>query len=578
MTFNAENSIKLFLIIMDNKGLNINRPLLSVRRFSSSLTSSQKNENRKNESYLPVNKPSTESCKTGSTSRSVPFGWEHSPGRPKIEKNKQIQVTESPPSRFFKPRKIFKAECSKSRKKETSGSQNDSGEVYVDAVDTISSGEMSFNSCSASGVIGLGSDVKPSGLLRTEPRMRDVILGRFLPAARAVASDAPQRTLKKIAVKEKPQVKKSVKMDDNHNKVQDDYDSDYEYHEHDTKSFKFCGLVPRFRSVNPVHGMCMKAKSPISPANRIHAGSSSSSSFRDTDSEPARSGVYKHKSWNGALKIESTEPANLEGSKLYNRLQGPAFSSELSGSIQSTVSEQSNTSSKRKGISVRGPAFSAELSGSIQSTVSEQSNSSAKKKGISVRGPAIPFDLSGSIQSTVSERSDTSSKKKGISFRELLADMKKTNEVTEPDDQDSIIEKTVYIDTVHIAESPKKDSAPSCSKTQSSFNEPLESMHADESKHDMKGKKCKVSDADLELFGDAKGNQKLKGFQHLAPPPLPKSPSDSWLCRTLPSAKKAHTLWIPIYTPPSAVADDPKTDENDQLHSPQEQMNPMPES
>ncbi|KAI3744094.1 hypothetical protein L1987_57169 [Smallanthus sonchifolius] len=478
--------IKLFVILnlMDDNGLNINRPLLSVRRFSS-VSSSQKNENRRNESQLVI-RPNIESCKTGSSSNpmmnsgSVPFGWEHSPGRPKNERNKQVQIMENPPSlpklppgRFFKPRKMFRSECSKSKQKESSGSRNDdddyddcdNDEVYMDAVDSLSRGETSFYNCSASG-------------------------------------------------------------DVSHDKEEhDDYDSDYEYHEHGKKSSKFCGLIPRFCSVNPVHGVCVRAKLPISPANRTQASSSSSSSFRETDNEPARSAVYKHRSMSGVLKSGSIEPANLEGSKLYSRLQGPVIS----------------------------------------------------------------VDLSGLIQSTVSEQSDSSSKKKGISFRELLADKKNTYEITETDSQDSMIEKTLYVDTVHVTESPKENSIPLCTKPQSSSNEPLESdTFADGSKHDMKTRKYKDPDADveLELFSDdAKGNHKLKDydtklFEHPAPPPLPKSPLDSWLCRTLPSvsSKKAPTLWIPKFPSSNTLANDPKTDENIQLQSTQEQMSPMPES
>ncbi|KAK9051291.1 hypothetical protein SSX86_027918 [Deinandra increscens subsp. villosa] len=548
---NAENSIKLFVncdfdVLMDNNGLNINRPLLSVRRFGSISSSSslQKNETRKNESQLPV-RSSNESCKTESSSNSmmksgsVPFGWEHSPGRPKNERNKQILIMENspttpkpPPGRFFKPRKMVKTDCTKSTKKECSSSRYDDDEfdkdeAYMDAVDALSRGETSFYNCSGSGGSGFGSDVKlkPSGSLHADPKMKDFMLGRFLPAAR------------KAAIKEKQQeVKKLVSMDSNHNKAQgrygsnilqdgthdkdeedDYYDSDYEFHELGKKSSKFCGLIPRFRSG--------RTRLPVSPANRAQASSSSSSSFRETYSEPSRSAVYKQRSMISVFKSEIIEPANLEGSKLYNRLQGPVIS----------------------------------------------------------------VDLSGSIQSTVSEQSDSSSKKKGLCFRELLADKSKTNEITATDSQDSIFEKTLYVDTFQIVESPKQNSIPSCTKAQSSFNGQLESdMFADESKHDMKSRKYKDHDDELDWFDDdLKGDYKSKAydydpklFEHPAPLPLPKSPSDSWLCRTLPSvsSKKAPALWIPKYPSSNTVANDPKTDENIQLQSPQEQMSPMPES
>lgn len=335
---------------MDKKGLNINRPLLSVRRFSS--VSSQKNENRRNESYLAV-RSAMESCKTGSTSKplmnsgSVPFGWEHTPGRPKNETPSSV-LKVPPPARFFKPRKVIKPECSKSGKKENSGPRYDdygdsSGEVYMDALDTLSRGETSFRSCNASGVNGIGSNMKPSkfhscssasgvnGLgtnmkpsafrsysargvngygsnmkpsayLMADPR--NFMLGRFLPAARAIAKDVPRRSFKENDVKKKPQeVKKLVHKDSFHNKVQhryepnfvqdvthdkeeeqDDYDSDYEYQAHGKKSSRFCGLIPRFCSANSVHGMSMRASLPTAPTNKTLA-STSTSSFRETVTE-----------------------------------------------------------------------------------------------------------------------------------------------------------------------------------------------------------------------------------------------------------------------------------------------------
>lgn len=213
-------------------------------------------------------------------------------------------------------------------------------------------------------------------------------------------------------------------------------------------------------------------------------------------------------------KSESTELANLEGSKLYNRLQGPWISADVSGSIQPTVSEQS----------------------------------------------------------------DLSLKKKGLRFMEMLAD-KNTDEITATCSQDSILEKTLYVDTICVAESPKADPIPSFTKQQPSFNEPLESdMFADDPKHDMKASKCKDFDAEFELFDeDVKGKQKLQKayetrlFQHPAPPPLPKSPSDSWLGRTLPSvsSKRVPMMWIPKYPSAYIVTNDPKHNDNISLQSPQ---------
>ncbi|KAF5757226.1 hypothetical protein HanXRQr2_Chr17g0824061 [Helianthus annuus] len=551
---------------MENNRLNINRPLLSVRRRAV-------NDDRKKESCIPV-RHSVDSCTTESTADllmntgSVPFGWEQSPGRPK---NKQVQTIESapslpklPPGRFLNPMKndpvnnglkITKSESIESTKKESFDSRDhdlhavdgddddddeDNDEAYVDALDTLSRGETSFYNCSASGVSGVGSDVKPFGV--TDPKVRDFMMGRFLPAAKAMASELPQHTFKKNIIKEKPQeIKKFVNIDDNnkmklrygpnflqdvvHDKEEeahtdDDDDSDYDYSEHGNKASKLCGLIPRFCSVNPVHGMCVRARLPVSPAKKTQTSSSSSNSFRDTESEPARNAIYKHRSLDNIMRNESSETSSLEGLKLYNRLQG---------------------------------------------------------NGNSV-------DVSGSFQSTVSEQSDSSSKKKGVSFKELLAD-KNTNE-TETDSQESIIEKTLYVDTVHIIKSPQENTSLSCIKPQFIYNESLKSdMFVDESKHDLETKKFEDPEVGLEVIDDINGDKQLKAyegklFELPVPPPLPKSPSDSWLGRTLPSvsSKNAHMRWNNRYPPSSMMANDPKTDEKVRLRNPQGQLNSIPES
>ncbi|XP_076939366.1 uncharacterized protein LOC143608044 [Bidens hawaiensis] len=465
---NAANSAKLFLISMENNRLNINRPLLSVRRRTSSQNNTD--NNRKTESCILV-RPSVESCTTEiMNTGSVPFGWEHSPGRPK---NEQVQTIESvpslpklPPGRFLslKPMnndavtnisKITKSESIESTKKENldvkydadtnndNGNEEDDDETYMDALDTLSRGETSFYNCSASGVSGFGSDAKPYRSVPDDPKMRDFMMGRFLPAAKAMAADLPQQhTFKKNVIKEKPQeVKKLVNIDDNNKKMLRYGPNFLQDVTPDKKSSKLCGLLPRFCSVNPVHGMCVRARLPISSAKGAQTSSSSSNSFGETDSEPARSGIYKHRSLDSILKNEPNRTSNLEGLKLYNRLQGNAISADLSGSFQSIVSEEI----------------------------------------------------------------DSSSNKKGTSFKDLLAN-KNTNETETTDTQDTLVEKTLYVDTVQIIKSPQENKQPV-------FNESLKSdMFADEPKNDQETKKFEDHEVGLEVVDNIinDGDKQLK--------------------------------------------------------------------
>lgn len=207
------------------------------------------------------------------------------------------------------------------------------------------------------------------------------------------------------------------------------------------------------------------------------------------------------------MKNESTETSNLEGIKLYNRLQGNETS----------------------------------------------------------------VDFSESFQSTVSEKSDSSSKKKVVSFKELLAD--KNTKETETDSQDSIIEKTLYVDTVQIIKSPQENKFPPCPKSQPICNESLKpDMFADESKQDLERKQCEEPKAGLEVIDHTNGDKQLKAsatrfFELPAPPPLPKTPSDSWLFRTLPSvsSRNTHMRWNQKYPSSNTLANDQKTDSNIRL-------------
>ncbi|KAJ0429709.1 hypothetical protein HanHA300_Chr17g0660561 [Helianthus annuus] len=116
----------------------------------------------------------------------------------------------------------------------------------------------------------------------------------------------------------------------------------------------------------------------------------------------------------------------------------------------------------------------------------------------------------------VSEENEVNIQKKGlVSFKELLAQELQAHEnEKETNFENPTIEKTLYVDTVHKVESSKSE----FKETDGACNDP---------KVDKK----------------VKASQK-SGLEMPAPPPLPKSPSDSWLWRTLPSVNsKTAPLW-----------------------------------
>ncbi|KAI3795196.1 hypothetical protein L1987_37845 [Smallanthus sonchifolius] len=429
---------------MGDKRLNLNRPLLSVRRFSPNAANAQKDSRRKNESSIPALLPSP-SYKSELHSGplrnpgTVPFVWEQIPGRPKDETKKQKPpiVPNLPPGRILKPKKqdsdivmqgfyVEKGpvkdsfERSKDSKKEISHSRNDN-----DNDDGDISGE----------------------------------------------NEKPQLTYGPNFLQ--------FNDDDNED------DSDFDYAVHGNMSYKFCGLLPHFclrgsiGILNQTPGLSVRTtRLPISSANKTRVGSSSSSS------QDARVAAYEPKSLVKHLNVptilthESTENTNQKNPR--NLEQGHRISDNLSELSPPLVSEKMQVNIQKKGL---------------------------------------------------------------VSFKELLAyEIEKEANFENP-----IIEKTLYVDTVHKVETLKPDFKENDVDIFGISPEPFRfDLVADNSKHE------KEMITQTGLCNDPKVDQKVKVSQKPGselselpdPPPLPKSPSDSWLWRTLPSVNsKTASLW-----------------------------------
>ena len=343
--------------LMEDKHLDFNQPFLSVRRFSSTSTASEAGDKKKIDkpvAKLPPLPFYKSELKSGPIRNpgTVPFVWEQTPGKPKDERKSQPKVYEHPPiapklppgrvsnikqkasdegSRdtisnlsqtgsvlssskdVSKWDKISLAEDKMSmpgREDNGSSSSEDGDEAYLDALDTLSRSESFSVNCSVSGVSGLdGPDVKPSGTFSTDPQTRDFMMGRFLPAAKAMASETPQHApRKRPVVREQPiRINKAVNVEKRsplnqyrpnslppyaQELAQEESDNESDIYEaSDIMSAKVCGLFPRFCLknslclLNPVPGMKMQSQLPVSSVHRVHANSSSGSSCSDTKVE-----------------------------------------------------------------------------------------------------------------------------------------------------------------------------------------------------------------------------------------------------------------------------------------------------
>lgn len=350
---------------MEDKQLNFNQPLLSARRYASAVVAEKKDDKRGTKSslgHLPRPPPYKSELKSGPVRNPgvVPFVWEQSPGQPKNESRPQkykidtlSTIPKLPPGRTQKASKqdcdnpptnpiinkneignpdvsrgmnhgveCFEDVVNEEEEEEENSDSRDGSEIYVDALETLSRTESFFLNCSVSGVSGLvEQDVKPSGIFSTDPETRDFMIGRFLPAAKAMVSETqtPQYNPKKQpqlppVIQEQPrQLKKVVNADKKpqlrygpnfaHHYTQSQYneeaeeESDDDYEQIGNLQTKVCGLLPRFclRSsfclLSPVPGMSVRTRIPMSPASRVHDTRSSSTS---TCSKTENEVLYNH--------------------------------------------------------------------------------------------------------------------------------------------------------------------------------------------------------------------------------------------------------------------------------------------
>lgn len=305
---------------MEEKQLDFNQRFLSARRYPLTPTPAEAQERRRKVDCsvhklppLPYYKSELKSGPVGNPGK-VPFVWEKFPGKPKEEKelpsctaldcrpavpklppgsSQKVEVINQGPS---KDSKVVVAIHSQVRtethsvaeevakpvtKHEGSGDGGSSSlvegddEAFVDALETFSRSDSLLNCSMTSGLGGFdGPDLRSPGRFDTNQVARDFMIDRFLPAAKAMASEAPQHTTRKPIplAQEIPRPEKvssnCVKMD-SHTVEQngsmiplryilngfggesDDDDGDY----YENAPAKVCGLLPRFCLLSSVPGI-----------------------------------------------------------------------------------------------------------------------------------------------------------------------------------------------------------------------------------------------------------------------------------------------------------------------------------
>ncbi|XP_044461298.1 uncharacterized protein LOC123192720 isoform X2 [Mangifera indica] len=312
---------------MEERKLNFNAPLLSVRRFSTSLSSSDgkhgkmiKDSQPNRRHTIPLYKADL-SLEQVTEPVAVPFLWEQTPGQPK-DGGPQHQQLKDDILKYPLEKEVDRPNtelcCLIDRlisydclKKGYVGKENLNLE-YDDDVDSdaVSQTDSISMNCSVSGVSGSDCQViKPSGAFSMDQQTRDFMMSRFLPAAMAMALDQPQyasrrqlvsvkqpRQVIKVDTKDrKPLVNKSivtthygedgVREDRVHWDEEESEDEVDEYDESVNLSSRGCGLFPglclnkSLCLLNPIPGVKVRTHSSMSSTSEVRQSGKSTLSF-----------------------------------------------------------------------------------------------------------------------------------------------------------------------------------------------------------------------------------------------------------------------------------------------------------
>ncbi|KAL6562058.1 hypothetical protein OROGR_003065 [Orobanche gracilis] len=537
---------------MEKRQLDFNAPLLSARRFSSPRNSSELVVQRKVldkrvppglHQPLPLNKSDWESDDITKPA-SVPFNWEQSPGRPKNEARTRPREPSDtprlPPGRLSGPSKYTSGERSnghmvssfsdhaslleklaaslKCNDESDSESEQVYDDTYSDAINTISLAE----TCNVSGVSGYhDSGVKPSGTFGIDKQTLDFMMDRFLPAAKAAVLEIPQYVVAKkppVSNEKVKEVKRAgsgevVKptfrkygLDDpilpyyrqqqGFDNVESEDEEDRESGAPVKKSGKAWGILPRICAkstlclLNPMPAMKSKSRPPTPSAGeeRIRMRRNAVSGPLDKNGCQVPS---KKKYHSGSLSPDLLGFENKSSNDSYPLLN--------------------SRESARSGLS----PLRRYRSGSI-SPYRNESPKSAFREGAGFLG----------LPNKEVEDFNASQIASSRKLFKALQDVSKnqTNAITADP-----VEKTVYVDSVN-----KTVVGSEIRKTSSRYADEARDIErylsVDREPRDIE---CDDEVEQKLVLLDKDGECDLP-LKSLFPPPLPKSPSESWLWRTLP--------------------------------------------
>ncbi|KAL0923982.1 hypothetical protein M5K25_004777 [Dendrobium thyrsiflorum] len=401
---------------MDGKRLDLDAPLLSFRRITVRADGEEATPPpppRRRRQALPFYNSDLKLDQVGIPG-AVPFDWEKTPGQPKDSSlatttfGLNPAVPKLPPGRSLKengadwvkgalgPPEI---ETVVGTPTSSSGGRNEKAKVededesystvcgdeddaFSDARDAFSCAESFSMKCSMSAGVGAKDSLRS---FTKDPQVKDFMMGRFLPAAQAMTEDSPQRTWRKpprAQVDEgdnsgsqtlrrrrlpldyqyqlsRAQLHGTEQADEDEEEEVEEYDDDYVcYAGTGFFSSKACGLIQRFclkSSIGPLNSVPgLKAQGRPQPRTRRSSPQinvlrhASLGQGEDEDSWEAvyryklSHGYYPHRRDGSKLMTESNQLTSWSDSQM---LDGSSFLNSTGGALSPDKHEDSKRES-----------------------------------------------------------------------------------------------------------------------------------------------------------------------------------------------------------------------------------------
>lgn len=564
---------------MEDKRLDLDVPLLSVRRHS--VPPPVKPSAKSQEQAAKPPSPSWRSAvtfyksdlKSGPVRNPgvVPFLWEQKPGQPKtgaspqnglppvpllppgwIPNDAEFDEPFSNPNSIRENKPIEHAAVMASEELLEVKEEEDN---FSDAVETLSRTESFFMNCSLSGLSGIPDAVVPSRSFSADPQVRNFMMDRFLPAAQAMATGLPQCPPRKPAklaervvngehrlrrvplpYQHRPSFIARYPHEEIDSSDGDDDGNNYERSGYFTS--KACGLLPRLCMksslclLNPMPGMKVGGRQrrlPPSTNRKISSVLHNNGPLSEAENELWEA-VYKHKLRLGIPHQEESGSKSTTKSNQHGQWSNSLTLDGTSSCCHSGGSQEAFVEILKRDT-MNGKSDGSEPFDKDGERYWAMSSSHGSQQGSGILSPTMVNSVFGDSGLPVgvshSKYSSTDSEK---GFSTPNETSKSANVVSE-----------VIVDNQRMEENLglERHNGFVLQPQSSGVHESDLILCSERSAPEVAGQQnaaehlnCSDGSLLLKVEEQSKINSK---FHSLLFPPLPKTPSESWLSRTLPS-------------------------------------------